>query len=113
MPNTDNDSNNRDDSSRSHALTGSECRTEAAELLKPTLELIEDVLMRHTNAVLTAVKERVVMRPVDPDLDGLPNARNMSREDLARGYRLMSQRYAEERTENRKLKKLLSQNGED
>ena len=52
-------------------------------------------------------------RPIDPDLDGLPNVKALSRESLERGLRYTVHQLAEERTENRKLRKALAAAGID
>jgi len=44
-------------------------------------------------------------RPIDHDLDDRPRVAAMSREQLERGLVSMSRTFAEERTENRRLKR--------
>lgn len=47
-------------------------------------------------------------RPIDPDLDDVPQVAKMSREQLERGLRNMARKFAEDRTENRSLKRKLA-----
>ncbi len=44
-------------------------------------------------------------RPIDPDLDDSPRIASWNRETLERQFRHFSREFAEERTENRRLKR--------